>query len=434
MRRVALLIFTAAPLLAGRSAFAAGYYVPDSGTTARSRGGAFVVSANDPMAIVYNPGALAEQRRAQLLVDLSVLRLNEKFERAGMSEDAESGSVAEGDPPPQLVPALVYTHPFGERWTGAVGLVAPAGPRYRFPKHGPQRFTNSSLYLTEATYGFALAVKAHPKVYLGIYGGALLAGIEQDFAATLNGEAPPSEDPALDLPAHLEVEDPFTLTAGVGVKAMPAKNIEIGFSYRPEANIDAGGTLVTGDPQPMREDVHFKFSLPAIWRGGIRWVEPTWDVEMDVIWEGWGSHDEEVLVADDGNFAGISSVSTRREFRDAWCVRLGGSVQATESFQVHAGTYFETGAVPTRTMDVGTYDPAKLGVAMGVSVDLTKKLVLAANITHTFMQTMDVKDSQARQQSPFSEDIVPRDARAVIGNGRYSGSYEMAGLSLLARF
>jgi len=141
-----------------------------------------------------------------------------------------------------------------------------------------------------------------------------------------------------------------------------------------------------------------------------------------------------VLVADDGNFAGSSSVSTPREFRDAWSVRLGGSVQATDTFQVHAGTYFETGAVPTRTMDVATYDPAKLGLAAGASVDLTKKLVVTLNITHTVLQPMDVKDSQVRQQSPFGEDIVPRDARAVIGNGRYSGSYEMAGISLLARF
>lgn len=427
MRRAALLILTAAPLLAGRSAFAAGYYVPDSGTTARSRGGAFVASANDPMAIVYNPGALAEQRRPQLLVDMSVLRLNERFERSGMP-------AVEGDPPPQLVPALVYTHPFGDRWTGAVGLVAPAGPRYEFPKDGPQRFTNTELYLTEATYGFALAVKAHPKVSLGIYGGALLAGVEQDFVVSLNDAPPPSDDPSHDLPAHMKVEDPFTLTAGVGVKAMPTENIELGFSYRPEANIDAGGTLVTDEPQPTREDVHFKFNLPAIWRGGIRWVEPKWDVEVDVIWEGWGSHHEEVLVADDGNFAGTSSVSTPRKFRDAWCVRVGGSVQATDVVQVHAGTYFETGAVPTRTMDVSTYDPAKVGLAAGASVDLTKKLILAVNITHTFMQTMNVKDSQVRQQSPFTEDIVPRDARAVIGNGRYSGSYDMAGLSLLARF
>jgi long-chain fatty acid transport protein len=434
MRRAALLILTAAPLFAGRSAFAAGYYVPDTGTVARSRGGAFVVAANDPTAIVYNPAALSEQRRAQLLVDISVLRLNETFERAGMSGDAESGSTAKGNPPPQFVPALVYTHPFGDRWTGAVGLVAPASPRYKFPKDGPQRFTNSELYLTEATYGFALAVKAHPKVHLGIYGGALLAGVQQDFVLTLNSEAPPSEDPSLDLPAHMSVEDPFTLTAGVGVKAMPAENVEIGFSYRPEANIDAGGTLVTEEPQPAREDVHFKFNLPAIWRGGIRWVQPTWDVEMDVIWEGWGSHDEEILVADDGNFAGTSSVSTPRKFRDAWCVRVGGSVQATSSFQVHAGTYFETGAVPTRTMDAGTYDPAKLGLAAGASMDLSKKLALAVNITHTFMQTMDVEDSQRRQQSPFTEEVVPRDARAVIGNGRYSGSYEMAGISLLARF
>lgn len=428
------MILTAAPLLAGRSAFAAGYYVPDTGNVARSRGGAFVAAANDPMAIVYNPGALAEQRRPQLLLDVTVLRMNERFERRDVPDDAESGSVAEGDPPPQLVPALVYTHPFGARWTGAVGMIAPAGPRYRFPEDGPQRFSNTERVFTEATYGFALAVKPHPKVSLGLYGGALFAGLEQDFVFTRNEVAPPSEGPSRDLRAHMQVKDPFTLTAGVGVKATPWQNVELGFSYRPEANIDAGGTLATTEPQPTREDVHFRFNLPAIWRGGVRWVQPAWDVEMDVVWEGWGSHDEELLVADDGNFAGTATVATPRKFRDAWCVRLGGSVQATPSLQVHGGGYFETGAVPTRTMEPGTYDPAKLGLAAGVSVDISKSLVLALNVTHTFLQPMDVTDSQVRQQSRFTEDIVPREARSVIGNGRYSGSYDMAGVSLLARF
>ena len=435
MKRVAsLLILTAAPLFAGRSAFAAGYYVPDTGTVARSRGGAVVARGGDPLAIVYNPGALSELRRPQLLLDMSVLRLNAKFERTGLADDAESGSVAENEPPPQLVPAFVYVHPIGDRFTGAIGLVAPAGPRMKFHKGGPQRFSNNEFYLEVATYGFALAVRAHPMLSVGLYGGALYAAVTHDFTGTFNGEAPPSESPENDLPGRLEVKDPFTLTAGAGVKVHLSPELEMGFSYRPEANLDAGGTLVTKEPYPSKENVHFSFNLPAIWRGGIRYVQPAWDVEMDVFWEGWGSHKVETLEADDENFAGTSEEFVDRDFRDAWSFRVGSSVQAAKGVLVHGGAYFETGAVPARTMDVSTYDPAKAGIAAGVSLDLTRSLVLSLNVTHTFLQTIDVKDSQARQKSPFPEDIVPRDALAVVGNGTYSGSYDMAGLSILAHF
>ena len=433
-RAASLLILTAAPLFAGRSALAAGYYVPDTGTVARSRGGAVVARGGDPLAIVYNPGALTEQRRPQLLLDMSALRFNAKFERSGVPGDAESGTTAKNDPPPQLVPAFVYTHPIGDRFTAAVGLVAPAGPRMKFDDDGPQRFSNTELTLQEATYGFALAVRAHPMFSVGFYGGALYTSVTHDFRATLNGEAPPSESPANDLPVRLDVKDPFTLTAGAGVKMHLSPELEMGFSYRPEANLDAGGTLVTREPSPAKEDVHFVFNVPAIWRGGIRYVQPSWDVEMDVFWEGWGSHDAEIVTADDGNFAGTSESSVARKFRDAWSVRLGSTVQAAKGVQVHGGAYVETSAVPERTMDVSTYDAPKAGLATGVSFDLSKSLVLSLNFTYTLLQPVEVKDSQQRQKSPFPEEIVPRDARSVVGNGTYSGNYEMAGLSLLAHF
>ena len=57
-------------------------------------------------------------------------------------------------------------------------------------------------------------------------------------------------------------------------------------------------------------------------------MQPAWDVEMDVVWEGWGSHEEEIVDADDGNFAGTSEEAAVRDFRDAWSFRLGSTVQA----------------------------------------------------------------------------------------------------------
>lgn len=433
-RAASVLVLTAAPLFAGRSAFAAGYYVPDTGTVARARGGAYVAAANDPLAMAYNPAGLAEQRRPQLLLDMTVLRLDQTFERDGVPSDAQSGTKAKGNPPPQLVPAFIYTQPIGERWTAAVGLFAPAGPRTKFPKDGPQRFTNSELFLEEASYGFALSARVHPKASIGFFGGAMYQGVTQDFVLTRNFAAPPSEDPANDIHAHLEVKDPFTLTAGAGVKVYATESLELGFGYRPEANIDAGGVLETDDDAAPKDDVHFKYNVPAIWRTGARWVRPSWDLELDVFWEGWGSHEDELLVADDGNFAGTDEVSTPRKFRDAWSFRLGGSAKATKALVVHGGVYVETGAVPTRTMDVGTYDTNKAGLCVGASWDLTTHVMVTINGTHTIMQTVEVDDSQVKQQSPFTEDVVPADARSVIGNGTYSGSYDMAGLSLLMHF
>lgn len=252
MRTARRLLAAGAALVAARAAHAAGYYVPDLGTVARARGGAYCVAAGDPTAMAYNPAGLIgtagpdategvsgpEGRRGRrMLVDLTGLWMHARFERTGIPEDSVAGSTATNRPPVQIVPALIYVHPVGERWSFAGGFHAPLGPRTRFAADGPQRFTNTELFNSELSYGVAAAYRPHPKVALGLTLEGVMAGVEQDSVATTNLEAPPKESPEYDSPQRLSVIDPFSPTAIVGMTVAPLEWLQLAVSYRDRKSV-----------------------------------------------------------------------------------------------------------------------------------------------------------------------------------------------------
>lgn len=410
----------------------AAYYVPDAGTVARARGGAFCAAADDPLAIRYNPAGLADLRDPQLLVDGTAMWLDMKFARTGVTSDSQATSTtADSNPPIQIVPALLYSHPIGDRFNVTAGLHAPAGPRTKFRKNGVQRFTNDSLYNAELAYGVAGAWRINPYVSAGVSFEGIFTEVIQEFVITGKTTAPPSEDPQHDIPSKLDVSDPFTPSATLGVKVTPAPWLEIGISYRPTVNQDMKGELIDQSGSTPTEKVTFHVELPSILRLGVRYVAAGWDVELDYVMEDWSGHRTEVLTADDGFFFVSNEGVQVREFVPAHSVRLGGSWTVSAPVEIHGGLYYETSAVPADRMDVGTYDADKTGLNVGVSYQVWKRVTVSGNYSRTFVDTVKVTDSKVRQQSPFG---AGDDALAVIGNGTYSGHYDFIGLSVLTKF
>ena len=81
-----------AMLAAARTGRAGGFEIPDNGTEALGRGGAFVAKADDPTAIDYNPAGLAGQRGTRVLVDGHIINSSYSFKRFGAFPDNPSES------------------------------------------------------------------------------------------------------------------------------------------------------------------------------------------------------------------------------------------------------------------------------------------------------------------------------------------------------
>src|SRR5580704_12522313 len=80
---VAVLLCASLASLAPR-ARAGGFEVPDNGTEALGRGGAFTAKASDGTALEYNIAGFAEQRGTRLLLDGNLVMSDYTFQRSGV--------------------------------------------------------------------------------------------------------------------------------------------------------------------------------------------------------------------------------------------------------------------------------------------------------------------------------------------------------------
>ena len=150
VERLALLGLTLAALPA--PAWGGGFDVPDVGTEALGRGGAFVAKADSGLAMYYNVAGLAQQRGTRLMLDVNLIAHNAQFTREGKypgtpclelpfgSEErrqCEASTPWAGQPYPTVgnrqgfgyQPFLALSTDFGyfQRWTFGLGVFSPPG-------------------------------------------------------------------------------------------------------------------------------------------------------------------------------------------------------------------------------------------------------------------------------------------------------------------
>src|SRR5580698_121166 len=128
----AALLFVGA-LLGASDAKAGGLEIPDNGTEALGRGGAFTAKADDGTAMEYNVAGLAQQRGTRLLLDANLWLSSYSFQRSGTYPDNPGNSATPWGKMPFpavsdqggafLAPFAALSTDFGyfERWTFAIG-------------------------------------------------------------------------------------------------------------------------------------------------------------------------------------------------------------------------------------------------------------------------------------------------------------------------
>ncbi len=405
-------------------------YAPDTGTTARSRGGAFTAAADDPMAIVYNPAGFADQKSRQAYIDVSYIDLNTTFERStGPSSPYEA---VHNEGAPKISPNLVYSQPFGTKGNWHVGAHGGIGVNMKYPEDGAQRFTTIRLEPTQLMYTGGVAWRFNRFVSAGFTAGGMLTENVTRVKTTINNltSTEPNEDPAYDRAAELDVKDPFTPVAILGVKVTPVESYEIGVSFRPSVTTEMDGTYKSDDGS-VDEEVTLKVVLPTILRTGVRKVGQKWDAEIDFVLEDWSGRKEDLIIAKDGSIVGSEEIAIDREGKAAFSVRVGGSYDVKTNIELQAGVIHETAGIPKQRLSVNVFDAPKTGLALGATYKIGERFAVAGNLCYTVLSETSVDDSDVKQRSAFPDNP---EALAVTGNGTYSGAYTFAGLSFLAKF
>jgi long-chain fatty acid transport protein len=444
VRRALLLALT----LSAAPVSAAGVEHPDVGTIAIGRGGAYAAAPSDGLAMFYNPAGLAAQRGLRLTLDASLAWQGLTFAsaRGGTVSNTAGGF---------LVPALGVSYGLGalgvlHDLTFALGATGPSAiGKENYDPAGPQRYSliSSDYFIVDYS---AAAAAGFTRWLSGGVTFQLVQGRAKFSQAVWSGPNMDT-DPSYDAIAHVNVSSSLIPTAVFGVTARPTPLLALGLSYRPGFDFLAHGTLTTDIPAGLRDALaiqvtgdktDFFISFPDVIRLGAQYaIGARWLVEANVVAERWSRlHTIEIRPT---NIMLRSSVHPeprplekivfQKDFQDAVSFRLGGDFVALPGrLTLRAGYLHETSAIPLRSVSVDFGNWQRDVVSVGGTVLIWPGITASVAYAHHFLADQNVTNSQVVQiVSPcLTSPDCTAPAPTVVGNGRYTGSLDVASLSL----
>jgi long-chain fatty acid transport protein len=441
-----------------QDARAGGFYLPDRGVRAFSRGGAFVASCDDLSALWYNPAALAGQHGTRVHLDSGLIFYGLDFQRYTVPEVGVDYAPVSNQAPPLPDPSLAVSSDFGlSRFVFALGAYGPYTGLARFPEDGAQRYSLIRADNFGALLAAAAAWEPLPGLRLGVAPTLVSLRINNTLAASsFPGIFGGPEEPDQDGVVQFVASDDFVPTVVAGLWLAPGewlgalRGLEIGFSFMAGVSFDARGELrsrlpdhlywdgVTMDPETPRVSTRFRF--PWVVRGGVRYADAgqRFDAELAVVFEDWSVFDViEVETLEPAYYRNVPTIGDyrvlplrlERHYRDTLSVRLGGSYRLLPWLWLRAGAYRENGASPDVYYSVAAADTGKWGLSFGAGVVLGA-FEIDLGYLHVFADDRDipVSESRAMQTNPSNPE-----GSVSIGGGRYRSAYDVLGLSILAR-
>ena len=333
---------------------AAGFEFGPQGVHAVGRGGAFVVGADDPSAIWWNPARLALMRGTRLMYNHTLSDMNLSFDRAPAQKYAVDGKGnviidaatglpkafvrADGtDEPPQTYPtskqlmgwfplgmSLGLTSDFGLKdWGFGIGLSGPSA--YGTVAYANQAndgsaddptltsATRYSVVNMDALIAYLSVAAAYKyKEWFGIgatFQYVAVPSVKYTLDVVGPGKVKDQNDPSknlADLQANVNVSDWVGFTGIVGAWVRPLPSLELALSARVSPiKVRATGTTdilrppgIMGGSQTKLGSVSAKmsFDYPVDVKVGARYRHmkgdlEVFDIEADFVWEQWSAMD-----------------------------------------------------------------------------------------------------------------------------------------------
>lgn len=381
-----------AVVLTPKVAAAGGFDLPDLGTEALGRGGAFVAKASDGSAIYYNPAGLSHQRGTHVLANGNLYFHSFQFQRLGTyPEDSAAEPAAtwggtvypriRNSPQLNIAPLAAITTDFGyfDRLTLAAGIFSPSSLSKRtFPLSTTEKTPSPSRYdfvqSQSSTFipTLAAGVRVTKWLDLGVSGHLVLANISQtmvgysDFGADVckeNGGL--REDRRCDTENTINASG-SSFGATIGALIRPSRSVAIGATFRTPVNITATGTLSPKPPAALPNGTEFKtgaaqyaYQLPWLLRLGARYVSTdldfeVYDLELDVTYEAWGTAQKAgpILQAPEiGNVKDVNAVILHG-YNNTFSARGGGSYNielGSGVLALRGGAYFDSSSTADYT-------------------------------------------------------------------------------------
>jgi long-subunit fatty acid transport protein len=359
-------------------AYAGGFEIPDNGTEALGRGGAFTAKADDGTALEYNIAGLARQRGTRLLIDGNLVMNQYSFQRYGVFPDNSmdphtpwGGAFfpqVSNQAGPFAAPFIALTSDLGfDRMTFALGVFGPPGVGKRTYPLGvlgapsPARYDIVSMSNTIAYPTLAAAYRVTPELDLGVAFHAVYASFDQEVASFTDISpqlCPNPEYYRCDSLNEIRAST-WSWAASLGGMWRPDSWLQIGANVRTPVTLSADGTVYATPPLAAPamlppSPMHLDTKLPLEARAGVRFIFmdgkfENGDLEVDGTYEKWSDAQgvgPVVTIPQLGLFKDIQTVSFHG-YKDTYSLRVGGAYNwhgLGGVLTARAGAYYDSSA------------------------------------------------------------------------------------------
>lgn len=439
-------------LLLAQVASASGFFLPDSGVRAMGRAGAYTAGADDLSAQYHNPAALIRLDRAFQVQAWGA------HHAVGFDREDEGELVfdpVKNSDPPFLIPAMGGAFSFGrDDLTLALGLYTATAATYGWPEDGAQRFALTSSTVLQPRVGPSVAWS--PVKGLSLGGGVAWSMLTVEQQVTSTAAVLPTDDMDYDAPVSVSVVDPFALCFSAGLLYEPTESFAVGASFTPSVAYEATGSMevdlsqnvfytgetemgqIVADSSAADEEVVLAVRLPPVLRVGVLYRPvPTWEIEADLVYEGWhtietlGPSEVDLEIATTGGDPIIvdQDVVLPMTMVDALSARLGAEARVHERWELRFGALYESSAVPEDYRGVLVVDGPKVGVSAGASWQARDNLHIDLGVLRNQHLRQELGSSSLTQITldPFSGSIGRGKS---VGSGTLTAASTLVGLSV----
>jgi long-chain fatty acid transport protein len=437
-------------LLLSTQALASGFYLPGHGIRPLGRAGAYVVSGEQNLnSLWHNPANLAGMEDLQLTIDLALINLSFDFQRAPRTLDngdietyEQVSNEAAPKPDPQI---LIGGKFFIKNMSWAFGVYAPYLSAHTFPEKGAQRYVlvdnDGSL---AGFFHFALAYALGENMRFGAGIQIVPASFKfVNMASGYTGLFGKPEDPDLDILSEITLTSILNFSGNMGFWVRLSEHVQAAISVQLPVVFSTDDSKMRArlpshpafnNAKLSGDSLAGSLEFPLVVRGGLRYMNDSFDLELALVYENWSAFDEIRATPNEIKVEGVPGLgsipvgplSIPQNWTNTYSVRLGGDFNVAKNLILRAGYAFDSSAVPDEYYSVFIADGNKHLLSLGGTYEMGSWSI-DAGFGYYLIGDRTITNSKVRQINPTDEDNV---LTTVIGNGEYSQTYMAGGLGV----
>lgn len=388
---------------------ATGFRLPEQSASAMGMASAFVGQADDASAVWYNPAGMTQLSGTQVMGGLIAIYPAITHE----NNTVNPGTIDVSKREIHLPIHLYATYNTNDQLSFGIGVNNPFGLATDWDKtNSAAKYvaTYSKVVTTEINPNFAYKVNGNLSVAAGIAYVKLRATLEKttnlglgtDTNFRLSGDG-----------------DGWGVNAAVLYKI--SDSIGAGLSYRSRVKVDIDGNAELSGGASASAST--SITLPDLIQAGVSYKTSeslTLNADIDVTM--WSTYDRIVVEST----LPLFNATDEKDWKDVWCLRLGGQYQLSDQWKVKAGYLYDKNPVKEERFETRIPDSDRQGISIGVGYAKGNISVDAAYLYLRF-NNRTISNSLADNDANL---LTPDDSL----NGTYKSQAHLAGITVGYKF